>query len=62
MSLMPDERPSPNQMLLAAAWLRKNDVDDPEGRACQKAADWLEDKAQTAKVRIRKRGAKEDAP
>ena len=56
MSLMPDERPSPQQMQIAADWLRKNDIDDPQGRACQKTADYLEDRIKSAKGKVERGG------
>lgn len=55
MVMMKDEKPSPGQMAIAAAWLRKNDVDDVDGRACQKTADLLEEMIEQSKSVVRKR-------
>jgi len=34
-------RPTPKELRLAVDWLRKNDVEDESGIACQKAANLL---------------------
>lgn len=49
-ALRPGHKPTWQQIEIAIEWLRKNDVDDAYGIACQKTANMLEARIKTVKA------------